>query len=131
MADDGNAVTHSNGRPLVYTIGLEPLIARALYADLTPAVIRRRRPLRPGGRGRPAGRSPHLVLLDLNVTSVLAELAAAWAAWGEDVVIVGVGRRQPYARVWRGPDCADLVEIGPGFLAPYLAGTPELAAAAG
>lgn len=107
-------------RPLVYTIGLEPLTARAVYADLKDATIRRRRPLKHGETTRRAGRRPDLVVLDVTTTRVVAELAAARAAWGDRLVIVGIGRRQPYARVWQRPDDPELVEVGPGFLKPYL-----------
>ena len=109
-----------SGRWLVYTIGLEPLVARALRADLAGAVFRARRPLRPGVTHRDGRKRPDLVLIDTSATSVLAELAAAWAAWGERVTIVGIGRCQPFARVWHHPEITDVVEVGPGFLAPFL-----------
>ena len=107
-------------QPLVYTIGLEPLTARAIAADLAHAVIRRQKPLRPNATRRGRLRRPDLVLIDVTVTAVVAELAAAWAAWGERVVIVGIGRSQPYGRVWRRRERHEVIEVGPGFLAPYL-----------
>lgn len=95
-------------------------MACAIYADLTHAVVRRRRPLRVGAVRRRRGRRPDLVLLDLSATNVAAELAFAWTVWGERVVVAGVDRRHPYARIWSRPELAEVVELGPGFLAPFL-----------
>jgi hypothetical protein len=114
---------------LVYAIGLEPLLARALYADLPHATIRRKRPLRSGVTFHRRGPRPTLVVLDVAATLVVAELAAAWSAWGDDVLIVGVDRRGPLACIWRRPDEAEFVEIGPGFLARFLSAPTGVVAA--
>ncbi len=105
---------------LVMTIGLERYTAQALSADLHGAKIQQRRPLQPGSARRRPHPRPDLVILDMSSTRVAAELAAARTAWGE-VVIVGVGRHQPIACVWPGAGAALLVEIGPGFLTPFVA----------
>ena len=107
------------GQPLVYAIGLESLLARAVYADLAGAVIRRLGPLEAGAPRCRQGQKPDLVLLDLSTADVDVELAAVRDAWGEAVVVVGVSRSQPLARIW-GPDGVELVELGPGFLSPFL-----------
>ncbi len=105
---------------LVYTVGLDPLVARAMYSDLPGAVIHRRRPLHDSGSHSRLGRPPDLLLIGLCTADLQAELAAARAAWGERVLIVGVGSRTPIARVWRGRTTVELAEIGPGFLPSLL-----------
>lgn len=107
-------------RPLVYAIGLDGLIACAVEADLPDAAIQWLRPLSGAAVPRRVGPRPDLLLLDLSSTYITTELAAARAAWGERLVIVGLDRQQPYARVWQRPEVALLVEIGPGFLDPFL-----------
>jgi hypothetical protein len=106
--------------PVIYAIGIEPLTARALYADLPGGVVRRLRPLRVDGRLGRHGKPPDLLLLDPGLTRLAAELDAARAAWGDRVVIVGVDRRSPIARVWRRWRSVEQVEIGPGFLSSLL-----------
>ncbi len=111
--------------PCVYLIGLDAPTARAVYLDLAHATIRRLETLGKHGSRR-YGRRPDMVLLDVTSTNVAAEVAAVRATWGERVVIVGVLRHQPVARVWREAATTETVEIGPGFLAPFLP-TPGLA----
>lgn len=112
--------TMTTAGPLIYTIGLDALVARAIYADMANADIRRRRPLGgTGPRGR-LGRRPDVLLLDLCLAGLEAELAAARAAWGQCVLIVGVDRCWPLARVWQGQTLATVVEMGPGFLPSLL-----------
>lgn len=105
---------------VVYVVGLEPHTARAIYADLAGVAIRRLRPLHGGSAHSRRGRRPTLLILGLDLPDLMCELEAAQAAWGESLVAVGIGRYQPLACVWRGPGPAELVEIGPGFLAPFL-----------
>jgi hypothetical protein len=106
--------------PLVYAIGLDSLMARALYADLRGAAIRRRAALKAGApRGR-RGHPPDLILLDLGHADGKDLLATARQTWGTDVLIVGLRRDEPQAYVWKGQCVVTLVEIGPGFLSPYL-----------
>jgi hypothetical protein len=115
--------------PLVYVIGVDALMERAVHADLPDADIRRRRTLR-AGVVRRRGPRPDLVVLDVTAADADAELAAIWSAWGEQVVIVGVDRHQPYARIWRQPNLARVAEIGPGFFAAHLPNGVAAAAAA-
>ena len=105
--------------PLVYVIGADALMERAVQADLPDTRILRRRPLRAGVVHR-RGPRPDLVVLDVTVTDADAELAAIWSAWGREVVVIGVDRHQPYAHIWRHPNLARVVEIGPGFFAAHL-----------
>lgn len=108
--------------PLIYAMGLDSLTARALYADLPGASIQRRRP---GSHGR-GSRRPDLILMDLPEADPEAEMAAAGMAWGKDVLIVGLSRNAPLARIWS-HGIATLVEIGPDFLRPFLAcATPAI-----
>src|ERR1700674_5116457 len=99
----------ANKEFLVYAIGLESNTARAVYADLPQAVIRRRRPLRGRGPRQRRGPKPDAVLLDLSFTDVAAELAAIRLAWGDTVPVIGLGRRQPHVCVWRGGDLPELI----------------------
>lgn len=107
---------------LVYTVGLDTPLRRALQADLPGARFVRLRPV-DAVRGRQRRRRPHLLLLDA-ATNVAAEVAAARAAWGDTVVIVALDRRRPVARVWCRPNTVTVVEPGPGFLRPFLS-APE------
>lgn len=111
--------TRRASQPLVYAIGLDPLAARAIAADLPQARIRRPRPL-VAGEARRHGPAPDLVVLDLTATDAAAERAAAWRTWGERTLIVGLDRDHPTARVWHTPTATESVEIGPGFIAPFL-----------
>ena len=103
---------------LVYDFGLEPLLARPVYADLPGAQIRRLR-LSDHEVLRQA-RRPDLTLLSLPAVGLEAALSAIRAAWDERVLIVGVDRHEPFARIWRYRHLVLLVEVGPGFLYPYL-----------
>src|SRR5689334_4138833 len=93
----------AHDRPIAYAVGLEPLIARALYADLRAdlpsVVIRRRQSLQCDPAQRPHTPAPDLVLLDLNLPDLSAEVQAVRTAWGDQVVIVGIGRTQPFTLV--------------------------------
>jgi hypothetical protein len=106
--------------PLVYAIGLDSLMARAVHADLPGAVILRRRALSAHGPQVRGSRQPDLILLDLTQADPEALLAAARLAWGANVPIVGLHRDEPQAYIWKDQGVATLVEIGPGFLCPFL-----------
>lgn len=114
----------ANGRApvatgLIYLIGLDPLLSRALRADLHGCILQRRGSLH-AGQTRRRGPRPDLVLLDITTTDVAAELAAVWSTWDAEVVVVGLERAHPFARVWYHPRPARVIEVMPGFLAPYL-----------
>lgn len=104
-------------QPRVYVIGLDSLTERAIRADLPGAQIRRLRPVREGATRR-RGPPPHVVVLDLTRTHALRERALVSRIWGEQVVVVGLSRRDPMARVWQAS--TTVVELGPGFLTPFL-----------
>jgi hypothetical protein len=61
-----------------------------------------------------------MVLLNLDLQLFFDELKAARAAWGKNLLIVGIARSDPYARVWAGASGAKVVEIRPGFLDSFL-----------
>jgi hypothetical protein len=103
--------------PRVYFIGLDSLTERAIRAGQPGAQFRRLRPVREATTRR-RGPAPHVVVLDLTRTHALRERALVKRSWGEQVVIVGLSRRDPMARVWR--ESTTLVELGPGFLTPFL-----------
>ena len=113
---------HAADGLLVYTVGVDPLLAQALAADLPAAVLRRRRSLVHAAQCR--GRCPDIVVVDISGASIDTELDAVRSTWGDRVVVVGVDRRRPFAWVWRRPDRGRIVELGPGFLEPYLAEQP-------
>lgn len=105
--------------PVLYAIGLDTLMIRALRADFPRGALHPREPLRPGQVER-RGPRPDAVVLDVAACRFDEEVAAIRRAWGMSVVVVGVDRRQPYARVWRHPRLAEVVELAPGFLRPFL-----------
>ncbi len=72
------------------------------------------------------GNRPALLLVDATITDARAEREAAWRRWGPDLPVVEVSRTTPIARVWLAPARVQVVEIGPGFLAPYLPSSPLL-----
>lgn len=104
---------------LIYLIGLDPLLSRAVRADLSGCVLRRRDCLQ-AGQTRRRGPRPDLVLLDISTTDAAAELTAVWSSWDAGVVVIGFERTQPFARVWYHPRFAQVIEVVPGFLEPYL-----------
>jgi hypothetical protein len=58
--------------------------------------------------------------MDIARADPQAELEAAWAVWGKGVLIVGLSRDLPFARVWQRESIGMMVEVGPGFLYPFL-----------
>lgn len=85
-------------RPLVYLIGVDPLTARALCADIRPCMVRRW-PLI-GMSLATAARSPlppDVVVIDGSVTDPHAAHARARWLWGLDVPILLVERIRPWA----------------------------------
>jgi hypothetical protein len=96
-------------------------------ADLPQHCIRRLPPAaRQGDTCDRCGNRPALLLVDATVTDARAEREAAWRRWGPDLPVVEVSRATPIARVWLAPTHVQVVEIGPGFLAPYLPSSPPL-----
>jgi len=114
---------------LIYSVGVGPLLERALVADLPGAVIRR---LAMVGAGADDVEDlvelprPDLVLVGTGDLVDDAPLAWIWAAWGKGVVIVGVHQRESYVHIWRGSSLSEVVEIGPGFFARWIP-TPDRA----
>jgi hypothetical protein len=53
------------------------------------------------------------------------EMDSVWSNWGSEVTVLSVDGSLPYARVWRNSHLKQVVEIGPGFLSPFLATTGE------
>ena len=98
--------------PRLYLVSVHPLLAAALRADHPDAEIVALPALGPAA---PAER-PDLVVTGRGAP----DRARAWATWGEVVVVVEVEPRSPVARAWRSPSLVQAVELGPGFLAPFL-----------
>lgn len=116
--------------PVLYAIGLDPLMVRALRADFPAGTLYEREPLRAGQVER-RGPRPDAVVVDAAGCRFGSEVEAIRRAWGPEVVVVGVDRRQPYARIWRHPLLAEVVELAPGFLAPFLSNGQRAAGNAG
>ena len=104
---------------LVYTIDLDPLMARAIAADLPGARIGSFPSLR-AAIDRGAAHRPDVVLLYLFRSDASTAVASIRAAWGDQVVLVGLDRRAPCAHVWCMARAAETVELGPDFLARFL-----------
>jgi len=107
-----------------YLIGLDALMRHLVAADLPRARIHRLRRLRGGAQVR-RGPRPDLVVIDLTATDAAAEREAVVRAWGTGVVIVGLDRRSPMARVWRPGRPPELVELAPGLFPSLLPELPE------
>ena len=107
------------GNFLVYLLGVDREFSDAVASDLQGTATRHPRTLREATRPRRSGR-PDAVFFDLRTNDANAAVAAFRAAWGRDLLIVGVDGRRPYAQVWRGASLSEVVEIEPGFLGPFL-----------
>lgn len=103
----------------ILTIGLDRLTMRAVRADLPGARVTARRKL-PTDVPRCQDIAPHLVLINGAGADPVAQRAAVWRQWGEAVVVTEIHARQPTAQVYRTPTVVESVEVGPGFLAPFL-----------
>ena len=104
---------------LVYLIGLDPLMTAAINADLPGTRVASFPSLR-AALSRHAVARPDLVLLYLSRSAAPATVARLRAAWGDQVVVVGLDRRTPRAQVWAAAGPAVMVELGPDFLEPFL-----------
>lgn len=119
--------TEPQRQPWIGAIGLPAELARAIAADLPDYRVRRLPPLLHGAGGWAVqGSRPALVLVDDAVGNARAEREAVWRCWGPDppVPVVEVSRATPIARVWLSPGRVEVVELGPGFLVPYLPPRP-------
>ena len=105
---------------LVYTVGLDRLTADAIAADLPQARVEALPPLIAPVVPRRTGPRPDAVVLGHRVHRVELERASVWITWGEQVVVVVIDPHTPFADVWRGPAVHSRVELGPGFLIPFL-----------
>lgn len=117
--------TEPQRQPWIGAIGLPAELIRAIAADLPAYRVRRLPPSLRGEGGRPArGSRPALVIVDATAADACAEREAAWRRWGADLPVVEVNRTTPVARVWLSPGQVEVVELGPGFLVPYLPPRP-------
>jgi hypothetical protein len=108
------------GRPMrILTIGLDRLMTRAVRADFPGARVAACRPLG-NDAGIPRGPAPALVVINGAEIDGAAQRAAIRRRWGDAVVVAEFHGRQPVARVWRTPAFVEAVEVGPGFLLPFL-----------
>jgi hypothetical protein len=105
---------------LIYVIGVEPHLTRALRADYPDCVVQHRAVLR-RGQCRRHGARPSLVLVGSSWVCLELEMDVIWASWGTDVMVVSVDGGIPFARAWQHARLRRIVEIGPGFLTPLLA----------
>lgn len=107
--------------PRIDVIGLSAALRRAIAADLPYHRIRQLPPSsRPDATQDQAYSRPALVIVDATAADAHAERDAAWRRWGTDLPVVEVNRTTPVARVWLAPAHVEVVELGSGFLAPYL-----------
>lgn len=106
-------------RSLLYAVGADPLLVSAVAADLPEASVRR---FRSFTTALPASTAdePAVVLIGPDVSQADAERAAARRWWGARPVVVEVIAGRPLALLWLGIDTVRVVEMEPGFLAPYL-----------
>jgi len=120
--------TEPQRQPWIGAIGLSAELARAIAADLPDYRVQRLAPsLRGDGGWAVRGSRPALVLVDGTVGHARAEREAVWRCWGPDLPVVEVSRATPIARVWLSPgrgERVEVVELGPGFLVPYLPPRP-------
>lgn len=113
--------TASQRYPRIDAIGLSAALRRAIAADLPHHRIRHLPPSSRPDTSRARTRSrPALVIVDATATDARAEREAVWRRWGADLPVVEVNRATPIVRVWLAPTRVEVVELGPGFLAPYL-----------
>ena len=100
---------------LIVALGVDALTRRALQADIPRAqiaVVRRVRAWR--------GERPDLVVINASRMHAPTERMAVWQRWDDAVVIVELIDEEPTTRVWCSPTVVHAVELGPGFLTPFL-----------
>jgi len=112
-------VDPSEAAALIYVIGIDPNLTRALRADHPECVVRPRCILR-RGQARRRGARPHVVLVGSSWVCLEMEMDVVWASWGSDVIVISVDGGLPYARAWQHARLTQIVEIGPKFLTPFL-----------
>ena len=110
----------------VLTIALDRLMADAIRADFPHADIRAIPPLETGTASAGVTR-PHLVILNASVTDSVTQHRLIRQEWGPGVIVVELSESEPQALVWRSAAEVDLVELRPGFLAPFLSGLALIA----
>jgi hypothetical protein len=101
----------------IVTIGLDALLTMAIAADWPQASIHPKS-VNPRCWDGPA---PDLVVLNRAGTNHATLRAAVWQRWGPRVVVAEVDSDGPWSVIWRSPTISTVVEIGPGFLAPFVA----------
>jgi hypothetical protein len=117
-------VDASKTAPLIYVIGVDRDLTRALRADHPDCVVRPRCILR-RGQARRRGARPRLVLVGSSWVCLEMEMDVVWASWGSDVVVISVDGGLPYARAWQHARLTQVLEIGPKFLMPFLSTEAE------
>lgn len=107
-------------RTLLYAIGSDPVVTSAVAAELGDVTVRRvpacDDPLTPT-----ALEPPTLVLIGPDAPRPDLERQAAHQRWGGRTLVVEVMPGRPLALVWLGAECVRVVDLAPGFLAPFLA----------
>lgn len=111
-------------RARIYAIGLDPLLYRAIGLDHPWCDLHRRRVLRPRQLWR-LGPRPALVLLGARAVQAEVERRIIWRSWGSDVPVVGFDARSPRAYIWHRPGFVQMIDVGPGFLDPFLPAAPS------
>jgi hypothetical protein len=114
----------SETKALIYVIGIDRDLTRALRADHPDYVVRPRCILR-RGQARRRGARPRLVLVGSSWVCLEMEMDVVWASWGSDVVVISVDGGLPYARAWQHSRLTQVLEIGPRFLSPFLSAEAE------
>lgn len=106
-------------RSLVYAVGADPLLVRAIAAELSHASVSRFRGLTtplPASTAHP----PDLVVIGPDVSRPDLEREAVRHWWGGRPLVVEAVPGRPLALVWLGTETVRLVEMAPGFLLPFL-----------
>ena len=112
----GSEYSHEVTGVQIVTIGLDALMTSAIGADWPQASIHPK----PANPRYWDGTTPDMVVLNRAVIDHAAVRAAVWRRWGPRVVVAEVDTDGPWAVIWRSPTISTVVEIGPGFLAPFV-----------
>jgi hypothetical protein len=109
--------THRPVRILI--IGLDRRTTKAIRSDFPRGKVTATRTFYTYARDSRVS-APDLVVMGSAQPDAAEQRDAIWRRWGDAIVVAEIHGQQPLARVWRTPRMVERVELGPGFLWPFV-----------